>query len=554
MKTLRLPHLCITLMLFMIIGASTNLHAQQRSFATLPLAKSDTLIVNSEQDLNHTKEYDRVLKIYNDLVNARGDFRSPVPPLYLRDEEGYVAYIDYNSGEITLEKKAYDVCAKHGDSAIAFLLAHELTHYYEKHAWRNSFVRQNSDLDIGKNLKTIQDGIINETEADYLGGFLAYTAGYGIFKNAGKVISDLYAAYGLQEELPGYPSKGDRIELCDRSAIKLQLLVDAFEMGNMLYASGKLNEAYAYYTYIMNYYPSRELYNNLGTIAVLSAMQLMEKDELKYKYVTILDLDFEGSKDASKPVKEQISDFLDQAIVHFNSAINLDPNYAPAYLNKANAFALKRDWVKADFYLNNEAKNVANRNPEKYAKMITDIGVLNGIILAEQGRTPEAQSLFQQAADQGSELGTTNLAILKGELHLENKKSEGVPLSDTPIEDQSVATFLDDPAVDKEQVISYRHLFYQLNSKTGKSRVFLNVDNNSKLWSAYVCTTDSFTGDDGKGIHLGDGKDKVISTYGSPTGVLETTQGQIYVYPSTLYYIGEDKVKQWIFYGDTIGY
>lgn len=222
-----------------------------------------------------------------------------------------MAYIDYNTNEITLEKKAYDVCKKFGDKAIAFLLAHELTQYYEKHAWRNAFARQHANLDIGKNLKIIQDGIINETEADYFGGFLAYTAGYGLFTDAGKVISELDAAYGLKENITGYPSKSDRVELCDRSAEKLELLIDVFEMGNMLFSADMHSEAYYYYQYILNFYPSRELYNNQGTIAVMSAMKLMEPGELKYKYVSALDLNFEGSKDISKSVTEQIADYLD---------------------------------------------------------------------------------------------------------------------------------------------------------------------------------------------------------------------------------------------------
>ena len=76
-------------------------------------------------------------------------------------------------------------------------------------------------------------------------------------------------------------------------------------MGNMLSAADMKREAYRYYQNVLNHYPSRELYNNQGTKAVLSAMELMDKTELKYKYVTVLDLDFEGSKDAS-----QISDLL----------------------------------------------------------------------------------------------------------------------------------------------------------------------------------------------------------------------------------------------------
>ena len=91
--------------ILIFILQSNVVFSQNRSFTTLPLAQSDTLIINSTGDLNHTADYKRISTFYNNLVNARGDFRSPVPPLFLKDEEGYVAYIDYNLNEITLEKK-----------------------------------------------------------------------------------------------------------------------------------------------------------------------------------------------------------------------------------------------------------------------------------------------------------------------------------------------------------------------------------------------------------------------------------------------------------------
>lgn len=50
-----------------ILLLSNNLLSQNRSFATLPLAKSDTLIRNSIGDLNHTRDYEKILKIYNNL-------------------------------------------------------------------------------------------------------------------------------------------------------------------------------------------------------------------------------------------------------------------------------------------------------------------------------------------------------------------------------------------------------------------------------------------------------------------------------------------------------
>jgi len=175
-------------------NCTTYVISQSRIFGTLPILKPTTNVEYTDKNLNHTKEYEHILKIYTKLVNSRGDFRYPIPALYLREEEAYVASINYNNLAITIEKKAYDVCQKFGDIGIAFLLAHELTHYYEKHAWKSDFVYELGDLEIAKNLKETNDQIMNETQADYLGGFLAYSAGFGLFDNGKALIDSLYAA------------------------------------------------------------------------------------------------------------------------------------------------------------------------------------------------------------------------------------------------------------------------------------------------------------------------------------------------------------------------
>ena len=390
-------------------------YCQNRSFGTLPLIKTDSIIQSSEENLNHTDDYKHILNIYEKLVNARGDYRYIVPKLFLKDEVANVAYIDYNANEITFELTAYNVAKKHGDKAIAFLLGHELSHYYEKHAWKNAFAKSNADLKLGRDLSELQDKVAYETEADYLGGFLAYTAGFGFYQDIGKIIEDLYKAYNFDPELNGYPSLSDRKELSNRSAKKIESLIDVFDAANLLMAIGKDDAAYKYYEYILKEFQSRELYNNIGVLATRNAMALMDKDSLKFIYVSALDINFQGSKDVSIPVNEQIEEGLNQAILHFNAAINLDVNYAPAYLNKANVYALKKEYSKALFYLNEEAIPCAKKDAVKYAKTLTDAMVLQGIIAAKTGKVELAAEKFSEAKSLGNKLGDTNLDILRNE-------------------------------------------------------------------------------------------------------------------------------------------
>ena len=109
------------------------------SAPTTPNGLTAKRSISTRNSSNFTGQ-DTVREIFQKLVEARGDFRMKKPEkIYLRDEVSRVASIDYNKLEIVIEQKAYDVCKNFGESAVAFLIGHELTHYYEKHAWRTNF-------------------------------------------------------------------------------------------------------------------------------------------------------------------------------------------------------------------------------------------------------------------------------------------------------------------------------------------------------------------------------------------------------------------------------
>lgn len=531
--------------------------AQNRSFATLPLVQSANIVGSFEDDLNHTADYDHILKIYNDLVQARGDLRYPVPKLALRDIEGYVASMNYDENEITIEKKAYDIVKQFGDAGVAFLLAHELTHYYEKHAWSDFFIeenrsigRRNDTTSIIRRIQDVKDGVIHETEADYLGGFLAYTAGYGLFERGDSLISKLYHAYGLNDTLALYPTRMERIELSKRSAKKLGLLVDAFEMANFLYATGQHALAYRYYEYILKHYQSRELYNNLGTISVLTAMEVIGEDKLKYKYVSVMDLDAQGSKDVSRPITEVVAEALDQAILHFNAAINLDPNYAPAYLNKANAYALKKEWIKASFYLEQEALPKALASPNKYRKTIQDITVLQGIIAAETGDSTKAQRLLEEATAAGSALGAQNLAIHTG-ASIDQRQGSAV-LGEVSAETigglRLNKKFFRSPPYDQSKIVSVdrNSTFFQADFVTNKVKVFLNRDDDARWYTALLMTNPGYDGSTSNGIKLGDLRQDIFAKMGHPKRTIETTKGQVLVYDFISFVLEDDHLLQWV--------
>ncbi len=525
---------------------------QSRAIGTLPLIDKGNAIVDFNENLNHTPAFDRIEKIYSNLVNARGDFRYPVPELFLLDQEAHAAYIDYATNHIILEKKAYDICDRYGDPAIAFLLGHELTHYYEKHAWRSAYAKENNDLDIGKSLSEMVDGVANETEADYLGGFLAYTAGYGMFEKSDSIIQNLYKAYQLDEKMPGYPNLQDRMTLCKRSTEKLGLLVDAFDLGNNLAATGKFSLAYKVYAYILHYFQSRELYNNLGVFATINAMELFHPDSLKFKYVSELDIKFQGSRNTDVPIKTQINNILDQAIGHFNAAINLDPNYVPAYLNKANAYALKREWSKALYYLNEEALPKAIASPEKYKKTLEDIKILQAIIEFYSGNVDVAKTKLESMSNTNP-LAKLNLSALNGE-KINKSILKKVKNSSDQIDGMTLDSFFNDRTFDVGKVVEITNdiVFFQNKPiRKGYAIFFLDdmSDKRKKNRFAFISTVNGYQGATQKGISLDDDRKKVIEMYGEPVSEIETTEGQILAYEDIFFIIDKSKVKKWTLVG-----
>lgn len=546
---MKLPTLCLLLGLIFL----SSLAAQNRSFGTLPMARvTDPSAVNMGPI--DSSAYQRALKVYERLAQARGDFRFPVPDFAMKNEKKSVAYINYYDMEVTLESKAYEVCASFGeaemDGAIAFLIGHELTHYYEKHAWREGFVYEHQDLDIGLQLDSLADGAAQESEADYLGGFLAYSAGYGFFDKGDQMMDRLYAAYRLPEQIPGYPSLSDRKLMSQRSAEKLARLVDVFEMANLLTAVGKYKEALSYYRYLLMHYQSRETYNNVGVSTLLDAMQYFREGELKFKYPIQLDLESITARGGGEEgLRERM---IRQALLHFDGAISLDPNYAPAYLNKACAFALLGDVERAKFYASVEGKAAAERG--KYPKTATDIDILLGILADQAGDVALAGQYFQTAAERGSKLAAHNYNVLK-QAPPPPPAPASFSLSQETIEGHELAILSRRLRVrlNKDVGISDHVQFRQSKpgGDAGQSHVFIHELNSpekrEKLY--FHLTQENYTGESGRGIKIGDTYDALVAAYGQPLRTLETPNGSISVYNKNIFILdAQNKVKRWAVY------
>ena len=505
-------------------------------------------------DVDASKK-ERAEAVYNRLVKARGDYRYPVPDFVMTKTRGSVAWMNYNANQIGIEEDAYDVCLTMGqdaDAAIAFLLGHELSHFYEKHAWRRQFVSNFSDLDIGENLSGINDSVMNETQADYIGGFLAFSAGFPVFERGGELTRALYKEYGLPDKLPIYPHLDDRVTLAKRSAKKIVELANIYETANLLTIIGRYEHAAYYYQHVLQDYQSSSVYNNAGVMSLLAAMAFLPSHDSTYVLPIQLDLtsiDHKGAEDkGTKLVKA--------AIRHFDAAINLDPGYAPAYLNKACAYMMlpEKDMVRARYFAEVEALNAANKN-KAYTKTVNDVKILLGILHAEEGDKQTAEKLFTEAMAADSTLAKENLRILRREPKPDIPDDTGAGLSLKPETIDSINLALEA----EELPVNYRKrrsagpglAFYQ-NPKVGpasKLLVHQDMNENGMPKTFFLSTKPGYTGTSAKRVAVGDPESKVIRRYKRPDKTIETTNGRLLKYNNIIFYIdGEGKVSGWTIY------
>lgn len=550
-----LTFLHIISVIFLQCFVHTNHWAQSRSFAALPIMSPKKDVVYSS-NLNHLPEYSRLLTIYEKLVNAKGDRRMPVPQLNLRSEEAYVASMDYRLNEISLEKKAYEVANKYGDAAIAFLLAHELIHYYEKHGWRSQYADAISDLETGKILENLNDRVVNEVQADVLGGFLAYSAGYGIFDKGGLLIEDLYKEYKMGDKLKGYPSKSDRIALSDRNKEQIAKLSYMYEMAGMLTIIGRYKEAYSYYGYLLNKYQSRELYNNAGLTCMMMANSLLDPDSLIFDLPGVMDLEFSGSKSSSS--FEDINKLTNEALTHFETSIIMNKTYLPAYINKASTLIIKArnnagnstiqsiTFKTVNHVLNEQWEELKILHPElDFDKYYDEILILKSILAYYQQEKSNAKSLMTIAAEKGNETAKKNLATIN---HSPWVQRASQTVSKISLDDMTAEKFLTSELVSRNQtMIDSLNIFRFMDRKNENYRFlthdFKGNDQDIGYDLGFMVSKSSFSNTFMEGLKLGCDKNEVIKLLGNPMRSLSHINGEILNFNNSIIIITNQQGK-----------
>jgi len=228
-----------------------------------------------------TADQEMVEEVYGNLKRAIGDLNANWPSIKVWSVKNRVAAFVPSDHTIYLDAEAVAACQEFGnqtEDALAFIIGHEVTHFYQQHKWKTSgfasfFLLPETDFS-GK-----QD---QERQADVYGGFIALQAGYEPTDVIIPLLEKIYQRYQLPKTATiNYPSLQERIALARQSKLVAKNLYRTYQTANYLLLIGKYQEAYQLFAHVNQQIKSEELYNNLGVCLLKSALSEL-KPELSY--------------------------------------------------------------------------------------------------------------------------------------------------------------------------------------------------------------------------------------------------------------------------------
>lgn len=498
-------------------------------------------------------KYEVAKGVYDQLINTQANFGQQTPDFVMNDGTNLIAWMDPHKVEIGMEEKAYDVCVSFGaDSlnALAALLAHEIIHYSEKHDWVRQFAQQNDALPTSDSLRLQADQLEQETQADHLGGLLAFTAGFDTGEMNASFLQRAYEAYGYADKLAGYPPLGDRIAMAQNTRERLRRLQGVWQTANLLSIIEEYELAKTFYQFILRDYKSYEVFNNAGVNAAHAAMQLFEPGE--WPYAMPFEMDGKSRLDKLKVrLPEEKSRkrkrLLAEAARYFQSASQISKAYLPAVINQVCVLMLQADWEEAEDLA---MKAQRNSKRQKNVKMQADAQITLGIIAAMQDRKEEAAEWFAAAAAGNPGLAEINLAVVNS-IKPQSSLPDFKVLGEEQIEDLSLEDFLYDLTVDDQidvgggqflgvKRMPHSELFFQV-AETDEGREYV----------LFHRTSSSYEGKSFRGLTLGATLDNITRRYGEPSNHIQMAGGSVvhYVAQRLFFEVDEQgRLTHWVSY------
>jgi len=264
---------------------------------------------------------------------------------------------------IKIDKQLINICfslGKDSINALAFILSHELSHYYRDDNWCMDYAKFKFKLNpaIAKKMKNASEqNKEKEAIADKEGLLHSGIAGYYSFLVFDRLIDSIYKNYKLKDNLEGYPTKNNRKEINKDAKTDAEEWLSIFNSGKELLNAGKYKEAIDSFKLLSKKFPSREIYNNMGVAKTRKALLIKTKspEEVNFPNRFLYPLEVENksrlSQDVNRSLDDEIDDefkkLLKEAQRDFQEAIRIDPSFTKGYINLACVYDLQGNADKA---------------------------------------------------------------------------------------------------------------------------------------------------------------------------------------------------------------
>jgi hypothetical protein len=246
------------------------------------------------------------------------------------------AWFDPEGERIVIEQSLIDhfrADANLGDDAIAFVLAHELGHFYGDHGLL--FTAASAGVTSTAQLEALKG---MEAEADHKALLHSHLAGFRGALAGPAAIRALYGLYGLKPELPGYPSLEARTTVTEEIIQNLRPLLPLYPLGMALVLNSHLEEAALIFEYLSAKFRSPDFEHNAAVLQAkigLAGIPSAAGYAQLYPFIFATDNNLERSVRGARGEREGALALLHSAEQRLQRLLRIAPKDAAVRINLA---------------------------------------------------------------------------------------------------------------------------------------------------------------------------------------------------------------------------
>ena len=530
--------------------------------------------------------------IFEALLRVADRPTSATPSLYIfKDLRGLWA-LSLPNGPIVLSKDVVDFCyedPKYAEARLAFVLGHEIAHQVRGDWWHYNFFRAIRHLKetgdssmVNSLLERVRAGDLRQKEyiADDYGILYSALAGFSVvpmISEDDNFIEEWMAKLRPTEELKEvYPSSEERIEAIRARLQHIVYHLVLFEIGVRLYQMGRYREAIEAFETFLTYFPSREVFNDLGLCYYREALRASLSPP-RFKSSISADPTSRAYDLVSALGRREVTEYrelLDKAIENFKRAVEMDPGYKVAHNNLGRALdlidpyaaighfnrALKIDSLYAEAYNN---RGISLWKIGQRSKALDDLAkavqldpsyadpLYNlGLIYWEEGDAVRARKMWEEYLRLRPKGFWSDL--IRSYLGIRPRRSVPAPpeqIGGVGVDCLERLEELEE-AYEMDTFVAGRLRFKVWNFPESCFKAVVW----EKAWyfgeernDGFIVAEEGYQGTTALGVDIGTPVDELFGRYGPPERAERTTVGRSYIYPSRgiAFDIVEGKVASW---------